>query len=55
MVQDMVPKCGEHNRLAEAAPGVRGLIHVPGGVKHVQAPVTISSELVSWSMVHGGL
>ena len=60
MMQEMVTKGGEHNGLAEVAPGVRGLVHVPGGVEHVQAPVTISPKLVScmvelWSMVGGSL
>ena len=43
VVQEVVAKGCEHNRLAEYSPGIWRLVHISGSVQHMKAPVTLCS------------
>ena len=46
MVEEMVPKGCVDERLGQLSKPVLGLVHVPGGVEHVEAPVPVRPQLV---------
>ena len=60
MVEEMVPKGCVDQRLGQLSKPALGLVHVPGGVQHVEAPVPVRPELVPrvvelGPVVRGGL
>ena len=60
VVKEMVAKGCVDQGLGHGSELLLGLVHVPGGVEHVEPPVTIMSQLVSsmiqlWSVVSGRL
>ena len=46
MVEEMVPKGCVDERLGQLSKPALGLVHVPGGVQHVEAPVPVRPQLV---------
>ena len=46
MVEEMVAKCCIDKRFCQGSKPALGLVHVPGGVQHVEAPVPVRPQLV---------
>ena len=46
MVEEMVAKCCIDKRFCQGSKPALGLVHVPGGVEHVEAPVPVRPQLV---------
>ena len=46
MVEEMVPKGCVDERFGQLSKPALGLVHVPGGVQHVEAPVPVRPQLV---------
>ena len=60
MVEKMVAECCIDQRFCQRSKPALGLVHVPGGVQHVEAPVPVRPQLVPSvvelrPMVGGGL